>query len=80
LDANAMQTYIGHMNTAAVGDRGVLSWAQWQYAVLMQLRADFAEVLQLIGMDEVDWDSWRNFYNEGRTPKSAVDRALERDF
>jgi hypothetical protein len=44
------------------------------------LRADFAEVLQFIGMDEVDWDAWRNFYNEGRTPKSAVDRALERDF
>ncbi len=37
-------------------------------------------MLHLIGMDEVDWDSWRNFYNEGRTPKSAVDRALERDF
>jgi hypothetical protein len=33
-----------------------------------------------IGMEEVDWDSWRNFYIEGRTPKSAVDRALERDF
>lgn len=58
----------------------VLSWAQWQYAVLALLRADFAEVLHLIGMDEVDWDAWRNFYNEGRTPKSAVDRALERDF
>ena len=59
---------------------GMLSWAQWQNAVLALLRADFAEVLQFIGMEEVDWDSWRNFYIEGRTPKSAVDRALERDF
>jgi hypothetical protein len=63
-----------------VGDLGMLSWAQWQNAVLALLRADFAEVLQFIGMEEVDWDSWRNFYIEGRTPKSAVDRALERDF
>ena len=48
--------------------------------MLALLRADFAEVLRFIGMEEVDWDSWRNFYIEGRTPKSAVDRALERDF
>jgi hypothetical protein len=68
------------MNTSAIGDLGMLSWVQWQNAVLALLRADFAEVLQFIGMEEVDWDSWRNFYIEGRTPKSAVDRALERDF
>jgi hypothetical protein len=68
------------MNTSAISDIGMLSWAQWQNAVLAQLRADFSEVLQFIGMEEVDWDSWRNFYIEGRTPKSAVDRALERDF
>ena len=68
------------MNTSAISDIGMLSWVQWQDAVLAQLRADFAEVLQFIGMEEVDWDSWRNFYIEGRTPKSAVDRALERDF
>jgi hypothetical protein len=68
------------MNTQVIGDIGMLSWVQWQNAVLAQLRADFAEVLQFIGMEEVDWDSWRNFYIEGRTPKSAVDRALERDF
>jgi hypothetical protein len=67
------------MNTL-VGDALVLSWTQWQCAVLALLRVDFAEVLQAIGMDEVDWDSWRNFYSEGRTPRSAVDRALERDF
>jgi hypothetical protein len=63
-----------------ISDIGMLSWVQWQNAVLAQLRADFAEVLQFIGMEEVDWDSWRNFYIEGRTPKAAVDRALERDF
>ena len=68
------------MNSATLGDMRILSWTQWQGAVLALLRADFAEVLQFIGMDEVDWDSWRSFYIEGRTPKSAVDRALERDF
>jgi hypothetical protein len=58
----------------------MLSWMQWQEAVLAVLRADFAEVLQHIGFDDVDWAAWRNFYNDGRTPQAAVDRALERDF
>jgi hypothetical protein len=58
----------------------ILNWAQWQRAVLRLLRADFTEVFQHIGFDEVDWESWRSFYNEGRTPRSAIDRALERDF
>lgn len=68
------------MNTMVIGAAGELSWAEWQCAVLALLRIDFAEVLQFIGMDEVDWDSWRSFYSEGRTPKAAIDRALERDF
>jgi hypothetical protein len=63
-----------------VSNMTALDWVQWQIAVLAVLRTDFAEVLQFIGMDEVDWDSWRNFYIEGRTPRSAVDRAMERDF
>jgi hypothetical protein len=58
----------------------LLSWAEWQCAVVVLLRADFSEVLQFIGMDEVDWDAWRRFYIEGRTPRAAIDRALERDF
>lgn len=68
------------MKAAFIGKFSALGWVQWQHAVLALLRADFAEVLQFIGMDEVDWDSWRIFYIEGRTPRSAIDRALERDF
>jgi hypothetical protein len=56
------------------------SWNQWQEAVVELLRSDFNEVLQHIGLDEVDWAAWRTFYNEGRTPRAAIDRALERDF
>jgi hypothetical protein len=52
---------------------------QWRLAVVAVLRADFMGVLQKIDLDDVDWDAWRNFYNEGRTPRAAVDRALERD-
>ena len=58
----------------------MLSWTQWQQAVLRQLRTDFAELLQQIGLDDVDWDSWRPFYDDGRTPQAAINRALERDF
>ncbi len=56
------------------------SWTQWQASVVELLRADFSEALHHIGFDEVDWDSWRAFYHEGRTPRAAIDRALERDY
>jgi hypothetical protein len=56
------------------------SWTQWQETVVALLRTDFNESLRHIGFDEVDWPSWRVFYNEGRTPRAAINRALERDF
>ena len=43
------------------------------------LQADFQEVLQEIGIEDIDWPSWRNFLVQGRTPRAAVNRALERD-
>jgi hypothetical protein len=30
-------------------------------------------------VDDVDWVAWYGLYLEGRTPRSAVNRALERD-
>jgi anti-sigma regulatory factor (Ser/Thr protein kinase) len=55
-------------------------WMQWQQSVVRLLRVEFNGALHHIGFDEVDWASWQTFYDEGRTPKAAIDRALERDF
>jgi hypothetical protein len=71
---------IDHLRAWSAANGTVLEWVQWQLAVLAVLRADFIGVLQKIDLDDVDWDAWRRFYSEGRTPRSAVDRALERDF
>ncbi len=57
-----------------------LNWTQWQRAVLVLLRSDASGVLRSIELDDVDWDQWRSFYTEGRSPRSAIDRALARDF
>jgi hypothetical protein len=62
------------------GDVNLLHWAQWQHSVVALLRADVIGVLHAIEVDEVDWDAWRSFYSEGRSPRSAIDRALARDF
>lgn len=67
------------MNPWSATNISVLDWVQWQLAVLAVLRADFVGVLQKIDLEDVDWDAWRIFYREGRTPRAAVDRALERD-
>ena len=61
-------------------DLNALSWTQWQDEVLALLRADESGVLQAIEIDEVDWDAWRALYTVGRSPRSAIDRALARDF
>lgn len=54
-------------------------WVEWQQGVLAALRCEFREVLEKIQDDDVDWDAWRSLYEEGRSPRSAVDRALVRD-
>ena len=55
------------------------NWTQWQREVLTFLQADFEEVLHHLSLDDVDWVTWRKFFDEGRSPRSAVDRAVERD-
>jgi hypothetical protein len=66
-------------SAGAAGDENLLTWAQWQHAVLALLRADVSGVLRSIEIDDVDWDAWRSLYTEGRCPRSAIDHALARD-
>jgi hypothetical protein len=47
--------------------------------VLAILRRDLKEILHEISLDDVDWPSWYKFFMEGRSPRAAVMRALERD-
>ena len=61
-------------------DLNPLSWMQWQREVLALLRADESGVLQAIEINEVDWEAWHALYAVGRSPRSAIDRALARDF
>ncbi len=66
----------------AVGAGGQLpgfAWNQWQQAVVCLLHAELIGALPEIGPDDVDWDAWRPFYEAGRTPRQAVNRALEKD-
>jgi hypothetical protein len=55
------------------------SWVQWQTEVVATLGTELAEILQQISLDDIDWPAWRSFYLEGRSPRAAVNRALERD-
>jgi hypothetical protein len=57
----------------------VQTWVQWQNELVATLGAEFEEALHHISLDDIDWPAWRNFYLEGRSPRAAVDRALERD-
>jgi hypothetical protein len=67
-------------STGRVGHMNLMNWVLWQRAVVALLRADVSGVLRSIELDEVNWDAWRSLYTEGRSPRSAIDRALARDF
>ena len=55
------------------------AWEEWQAGVVTVLRADFHDVVHDISSEDIDWDAWRPLYDEGRSPQSAVSRALLRD-
>ena len=55
------------------------AYGQWQSEVLAILQRDLRELLHEISLDDVDWPSWYRFFMEGRSPRAAVMRALERD-
>ncbi len=56
------------------------SWEEWQREVVALLQCDFEEALHHISIEDIDWPSWSNFYIQGRSPRAAIERALERDF
>lgn len=57
----------------------VPEWEQWQQDIVALLKSDFGDALQVISIDDVDWPSWQGLYAQGRSPRAAIERALERD-
>jgi hypothetical protein len=51
-------------------------WAEWQHEVVALIRKDFSSVLADIGENDIDWDAWRSLYEQGCSPREAVDRAF----
>ena len=54
-------------------------WNDWQQQVVAVIREDFRGVLDEVGEDDIDWETWRPFYDQGCSPVAAVDRAFLRD-
>jgi hypothetical protein len=58
----------------------IQSWQQWRAGVVAEIRHDFRGVLEDVEEADIDWEAWRPLYEEGRSPRAAVDRAFLRDF
>jgi hypothetical protein len=55
-------------------------WEKWQSDIVALLQSDFGgEVLRDISLEDIDWPSWHDFYVQGKSPRAAIERALERD-
>ncbi len=74
-----MTTDVTNAGSIAQTPRATLSWDRWRQAVVDLLRTELADTQPRISLDDVDWPAWQRFFEDGRTPRSAVDRALERD-
>jgi hypothetical protein len=55
------------------------AWSEWRHAVIGVIRSEYAEVLDDVDEDDIDWDAWRPLYDEGLSPHAAVDHAFVRD-
>ncbi len=55
------------------------NWSQWQQQVLGKIQRDYADILQHLTLDEVDWATWRELYEQGRSATDAVDYAFVRE-
>lgn len=56
-----------------------IPWLQWQQQVLNKIRRDYADILQQLTLDEIDWAAWRDLYDQGRSASDAVDHAFVRE-
>jgi hypothetical protein len=52
------------------------TWSDWQYKVVAIIRLEYEEVLSDVENEDIDWDAWRPLYDEGRSPRAAVECAL----
>ena len=55
-----------------------ISWPTWQEQVLGKIRRDYADILQHLTLDDIDWPTWRDLYDQGRSASDAVDYAFVR--
>jgi hypothetical protein len=76
---SADQDLAGPARNHPAREGNALNWPAWQRSVLHVLRTELGDLVHHLGLKEVDWASWRVFYDQGRSPRSAVSRALERD-
>jgi hypothetical protein len=51
-------------------------WTQWQSDIVALLKCDFDGALEHISIDDMDWTSWRLFHEQGRSPRSAIERDI----
>lgn len=55
------------------------TWNDWQYEVVAIIRVEYEDVLNDLESEDIDWDAWRPLYDQGRSPRAAVEWALARN-
>jgi hypothetical protein len=53
-------------------------WREWQQQVLAIIRSDFRSVLADVEWDDIDWETWQPLFEQGASPREAVQTAFGR--
>ena len=54
------------------------AWEIWQSQVVDLLRSELFQELQVSTLDDVDWLTWQPYFSQGKSPRQAIEQALER--
>ncbi len=56
------------------------SWQHWQANIVIIIRTEYSDLFPYIRQDEIDWDAWKPLYEQGYSPRIAVEQAISGSF
>lgn len=59
---------------------GAREWVQWQLDIIGIIRREYCDLFPYIHQNEIDWDAWRPLYEQGCSPRIAVEQAISGSF
>jgi hypothetical protein len=57
-----------------------LEWPRWQTDIVNVLRYEYCDLFPLIRNSDIDWEAWKPLYDQGCSPRLAIEQAISGSF